>query len=145
MGKMIHTGGSSKKTPKRKPGWEKAAAEEAAWLTKINSMTLGSRSYGGKAKKPAKSLVVNTDSPTITRTDRNSRFNISSKGVYSREDISPSISAEVFYRDRPDLLARELEARSRKFATAPAYNKGGDVLVTDEMMRDITAGLTRRR
>lgn len=144
MGKMIYAGGSSKKKANRKPGWEKAAAEEAAWLAKINSMTLGSKSYGGKAKKPAKSVVVNTDVPTITRTERNSQFNISSKGTYSVE-TSTKKSAEVLYKDNPEMLERELKARERKFATAPAYNKGGDVFITDEMMCDIRNGLTRRR
>lgn len=144
MGKMIYAGGSSKTKAKKKPGWEKAAAEEAAWLAKINSMSLGAKSYGGKAKKPAKSIVVNTDVPTVVRTDRNAQFNISSKGAYSIEE-SKKVSAEVLYKDNPEMLEREREARERRFATAPAYNKGGDVLVTDEMMRDISAGLTRRR
>ena len=52
---------------------------------------------------------------------------------------------DILYRDDPEMLARELKARERKFATAPAYNKGGSVLITDEMMKDITAGKTRRR
>lgn len=144
MGKMIYAGGSSKKKANRKPGWEKAAAEEAAWLARINSMTLGAKSYGGKAKTPAKSVVVNTDSPTVTRTQRNSQFNITSKGSFSVEK-STKISAEVMYKDQPEMLEREMKARERKFATAPAYNKGGDVFITDEMMHDIRNGLTRRR
>lgn len=72
-------------------------------------------------------------------------------------DSAPSVSTpggiagktvhrpEITYADRPDMLERELKARQRKFAVAPAYNKGGDVLVTDELMKDIAAGGTRRR
>ena len=52
---------------------------------------------------------------------------------------------EIQYKEDPELLARELKARERKFTTAPAYNKGNAVLITDEMLKDITAGKTRRR
>lgn len=51
----------------------------------------------------------------------------------------------VLYKDNPEMLERELKARERKFMTAPAYNKGGDMLVTPEMMKDIMAGGGRRR
>ena len=43
------------------------------------------------------------------------------------------------------MAERELKARERKFTAAPIYNKGGPMLVTDEMMKDITSGASRRR
>lgn len=52
---------------------------------------------------------------------------------------------KVLYKDNPEMLERELKARERKFMTAPAYNKGGDMLVTPDMMKDIMAGGGRRR
>lgn len=51
---------------------------------------------------------------------------------------------ELEYADDPEMLERELRARERKFNTAPAYNKGPDIYVSEE---EITAQLVggRRR
>ena len=43
------------------------------------------------------------------------------------------------------MLERELKARDRKFNAAPVYNKGPDQYFTDEMLKDMTKGLLRRR
>lgn len=132
------------KPAKKKAGWEKEQAEHEAWLKKINSMSLFDNKKPTKATAKKINPVVNTTVPTITE-DRKKAFALPSKQTTIIGGGVKYVSPEVQYKDDPEMLARELEARKRKFATAPAYNKGGDVLMTDEMMKDVTAGLTRRR
>lgn len=143
MGKMIYTGGKCK-NPKKKPGWREAAEQEQEWLKSINNMTLFSapgRKYKGKVQvgvkiSPVKDGTLPLPTPKVGK----------SLGEFTHFSGGKAVvRPEIQYKDNPELLARELKARERKFATAPAYNKGGDVLVTDEMMKDITAGKTRRR
>jgi hypothetical protein len=126
------------KGAKKKPGWQKEQQEYQEWLKRVNSMTLG-------VTKPKKKTTRKIDpvvrGPVIDQSRIPSQPHSTSFGNGTKEVLRP----EILYKDDPEMLARELAARERKFATAPAYNKGGDVLVTDEMMKDITAGRTRRR
>lgn len=143
MGKLIYTGGKCK-NPKKKPGWQAAAAQEAEWLKGLQSVKLfgSKRKFGGKVKVGVKvSPVVDGRLPIERPAIGQSLGGFVSGGAGTKPVHRP----EITYKDDPELLKRELKARERKFATAPAYNKGGDVLVTDEMMKDITAGKTRRR
>lgn len=132
----------SKVKQKKKPGWEKEKAEHDAWLKKINSMTLFANKKPQKVTKFLSSPVVNTTMPTISEA-RKKAFNLPSRET-AAVNIR-SMSPEVLYKENPEMLERELAARSIKFTTAPIYNKGGDTYITDEMMKDITAGITRRR
>jgi len=130
---------SSKSKPaKKKPGWREAEQQEAEWLQGIQRMSLsGAKSKAVQAKKPAPSKI-----PVIAEHLRNKAPSLISTGGSCTKPVA---RPEIMYRDNPEMLERELKARERKFCTAPAYNKGNDVYITDEMMKDITAGLTRRR
>lgn len=144
MGKMIYTGGKLK-NPKKKPGWQEAAAQEAEWLKGIQGMKLFSNKgpkFGGKVKANVRINPVVDGAKHIERPQiGKSLGGFVSGGAGTKRVHRP----EIMYKDNPEMLERELKANERKFATAPAYNKGGDILVTDEMMKDITAGITRRR
>lgn len=129
-----------KSKTKRKPGWEKQQAEHDAWLAGIKGMKLFEN------KKPTKSTTKKIDPVVKTAyVDIERLQKLPSRMTPGDSSTKPVIRPEIMYKGNPEMIAREREARARKFATAPAYNKGGDVLVTDEMMRDITAGKTRRR
>lgn len=123
--------------PKRKPGWQKSQEEYQAWLRGVNAMTTNfSARNRGRVKEEPKVTTTSGVSSGFIKKDF-SAF----KGGGTKAVPRP----EIQYADNPEMLERELKARERRFATAPAYNKGGDVLVTDEMMKDIMAGTTRRR
>jgi hypothetical protein len=146
MGKMIYAGGKCK-NPKKKPGWQEAAKAEAEWLAKINSTPLfNSSKYKGRVSTDKTlSPIVDSDK-VIKRGEATQRIkSLPSKVTAGGDATKAVIRPEIMYKDNPEMVEREKLARERKFATAPAYNKGGDVLVTDEMMKDITAGKTRRR
>lgn len=139
---MIKIYEGKSKPAKKKPGWEKQQAEYNAWLAKVNSQTLFNPSAKPKMKATTKKIDPVVKGPVVSE-DRLNRG--SSLKDFGGAGTKPVARPDILYKDDPEMLARELKARERKFATAPAYNKGGDVLVTDEMMRDITAGKTRRR
>ena len=143
MGKMIYTGGSCK-NPKKKPGWKEAAAQEAEWLKGLQNVKLFNdpvRKFGGKVKHGVRVNPVKDGNLPLEREQVGQSLGGFDKFSGGKAVVRP----EIQYKDDPELLERELRARERKFATAPAYNKGGAVLVTDEMMADIQKGLTRRR
>lgn len=127
------------KPAKKKPGWQQKEAEYQAWLKSVQSMTSG---ISKPKKEIAKRIEVVVSGPVIAK-ERLQKGNslITPGGTGTKPVHRP----EIVYKDDPEMLKRELKARERKFATAPAYNKGGAVLVTDEMMKDIAAGKTRRR
>lgn len=132
MGKMIFTTEKCK-NPKKKPGWEKAAAEEAAWLAKINSTKLFSqpgKKYAGAKVIPGKkvAVVVNTAAPTLVGRGYQGKSVVTPGGSTGKLYIAP----EVQYKGDEEMAKREAEARQRKFNAAPAYNKGGDQFVTEE-------------
>lgn len=128
------------KNPKRKPGWQKEQAEHDAWLKSIQSMSSGiAKPKSIVAVKPQhsppKPLAGEADGVHPARASKYV------PGVGGKSVLRP----ELLYRDDPEMLARELAARARKFNVAPAYNKGGLMLMTDEMMVDLKKGLLRRR
>jgi len=133
---LLYTSTKSKKATKKKPGWKKEAEEYAAWEAKHAANP-----------KLAKGLRKSASQPLSLKS-----FAISPRQVPQPKSVQTAPVKEevihdprVLYKDDPEMLERELKARERKFNAAPIYNKGGDVLITDEMMRDITAGVTRRR
>ena len=120
---------------KRKPGWKQAEAEYAEWQSKIASMTSGIQTtWKGKALAERKAAKP---TPPEVLAPLKAKF---VTGGGTKEVHRP----EILYRDDPELLARELAARQRKFNTAPAYNKGPNIYVSEE---EITAQLVggRRR
>lgn len=140
MGKMIYAGSKGPK-PKKKPGWKEAAAQEAEWLKNLNSMTLFTDGRKVAAKTSTKKAA-----PHPTRVMR--ELPAPAKSLIEAVPIGGTkkvVRPEIQYKDDPEMAERERKAREVRFPTAPAYNKGGDVLVTPELMRDITAGKTRRR
>jgi hypothetical protein len=120
------------KNQKRKPGWKQEAEAYQAWMKQVGSMTSGIR-VSSKPKPVVKPKPVQPQSSVLP-----AKYVV---GTGSKAVPRP----ELQYKDDPEMLERELRARERKFTTAPVYNKGGDVLITDEMMKDIMAGVTRRR
>ena len=134
----IHQGKS--KPAKKKPGWKEREAEYQAWLKGVNTQTLFATKP--KLKIPPKKIEVVVSGPVIAPDRLNKGHSL---GSFGGSATKPVARPDIMYKDNPEMLERELKARERKFATAPAYNKGGDQLVTDEMMKDITAGKTRRR
>lgn len=131
---------STKSKTKRKPGWEKEQAEYDAWLAGLKGMKLFEN------KKPTKSTTKKIDPVVKTAYVETERLQkLPSRMTPGDSSTKPVIRPEIMYKGNPEMIEREREARARKFATAPAYNKGAAQLVTEDMMRDITAGKTRRR
>lgn len=130
-----------KKTNK-KPGWQKAEAEHEAWLKRVNSSTLFNKGAMPKMQRTTKVIDPVVRAPFIDE----SRI-IKAKSLFTPGDscTKPVHRPEIQYRDQPEMLQRELEARERKFNIAPAYNKGPEQYTSDEMMKDVKAGLNRRR
>ena len=136
---FIHQGASKKQ--KKKPGWKDVEKEHADWLKGVNSMKLfDSRKSKTTAKLPSKMPSL------AARIEETRRVTVNSIVEPGEAGCTKKVHRpEIVYKDDPEMLERELKARERKFAVAPAYNKGGDQLVTPEFMKDITAGITRRR
>jgi 4-hydroxy-L-threonine phosphate dehydrogenase PdxA len=132
---LIYTAVKSKKKQNKKPGWKKEAEEYAAWIAKHAPNPKLQKELQKADKKL--STVSLTKQPRITKEAKS----VQTAPIIERKIHDP----RVMYKDDPEMLERELKARERKFTAAPIYNKGGDVLVTDEMMKDIMAGVTRRR
>lgn len=131
---LHYTATKSKVKAKKKPGWQKEEEEYKAWMAK--------HSPNPKLQKELKKndgLDYKLSVPVGRETKK-----IPSIQSYGKLEV-PIHDPRVLYKDDPEMLERELKARERKFTSAPIYNKGGDVYVTDEMMKDITAGSTRRR
>jgi hypothetical protein len=124
---IIYSNTKSAKKQNNKPGWKKEKEEYDAWLAKHKSSV--------PIKKVAKLKL-----PSVPV--REGRSMLHETPVDKTIKVT---SPELLYKDDPEMLARELKARERKFNTAPAYNKGGDVYMTDEMMKDVMSGANRRR
>jgi hypothetical protein len=129
------------KPAKKKPGWQERAAAEVVWLKGIQAMTVTHR-QPKQLPKSFQPVQVVVSAPVVSEDCLNRPPSLM---TFGGAGTKPVARPDILYKDDPIMLARELKARERKFATAPAYNKGGDVLITDEMMKDITAGKTRRR
>ena len=126
---IIHSNNKPSKKANKKPGWKQEAAEYAAWLDKHKS-----------SAKIAKKKLSKLNLPSLP--EKQGRSMLHETPVDKTIKI---INPELLYKDDPEMLARELKARERKFNTAPVYNKGGDVYITDEMMKDVMSGANRRR
>jgi hypothetical protein len=116
---------------KRKPGWQKQAQEYAEWQSKIASMSSGIQ----LSKKPAKvaSKPVTPVTPNIL------------PGKYVVGSGTKAVPRpELQYRNNPEMLERELAARSIKHNAAPMYNKGGDGYVSEEMLQELLSTNKRR-
>lgn len=126
-----YTATKSKVKAKKKIGWQKEAEDYAAWQAKH-----------APNPKLQQELKAKSFSYQLTSPRQTERLPSKATGIVRANVIH---DPRVLYKEDPEMLERELKARERKYTTAPIYNKGGDVLVTDEMMKDITAGATRRR
>lgn len=121
---------------KRKPGWAKQQAEYAEWMNRVSSM---SSNFSRSKDLPKKPLAKETTPTTTVSTFAPKSFE-AFKGGGTIKVTRP----EIEYADNPEMLARELAARQRKFNVAPAYNKGGDVFVTEEELANQLKGNKRR-
>ena len=109
----------------RKPGWQKQAEEYQAWLKQVNSM---STNFSAKNRGPVKKK----EEPKVT-TSAGTSSAFPPKSFDAFKGGTKSVHRpDLLYADNPEMLERELKARERKFNVAPAYNKGGDVFVTEE-------------
>jgi len=139
MGKMIYTGGGAKKHDKKKPGWQAAQQQEAEWLAGINSMKAFSTSKWKGAKKAAPSPVVG-----VVKRQVIDGVVVQSVPMGVGGGTKKVIRPEIEYKGNEELIERERIARERKFNIAPAYNKGGDVFVTEEELANQLRGNKRR-
>lgn len=128
---IIYTGTRPLKKPKKKPGWQEERERYLEWLSQWQS---NEEKYAFKPLTP-KAPVVDPS--------RSTRHIPSVKTAPIVKEVIHD--PRVRYKDDPELVERELKARERKFTAAPIYNKGGDMLITDEMMKDIMSGASRRR
>jgi hypothetical protein len=134
---LVYAPNSSKKLKvKKKAGWKKEAEEYAAWQEKhkANPKLLK------ELKESSRTLKLDLGkSPRIVKQQE-------AKSVMTPPKKQEIVhDPRVLYKDNEEMLERELAARERKFNAGPIYNKGNDVLITDEMMKDIRSGKTRRR
>lgn len=120
----------------RKPGWKQAEAEYTAWLAKMKAMTLGIT--GVRSTKTIGQTPI-----AVMRTPSSSHLILKGKYVIG-SGTKVVHRPEILYRDDPEMLARELAARKRKFNAAPAYNKGGDQFVTEEALQALLFSNKRR-
>ncbi len=132
---IIHTN-QRNKSKNKKPGWKKEQEEYQKWLDGINALSC----FGDKRKltptnKPPKKQELQQE------TKKHKSLGEFVKGGTGKSVVDP----RILYKDNPEMLVRELKARERKFTAAPLYNKGAEMLVTDELMKDIMSGATRRR
>jgi len=131
---ILYAGTKPIKRPKRKPGWQDAERQHADWLAKWSKPGDGKRPVA----KPLRLQKPIIDPSRLTR-------HIPSLHTSPIKSEPVTHDPRVLYKENPELAERELKARQRRFITAPVYNKGGDVLITDEMLKDIMSGATRRR
>lgn len=129
---MIRIYERKSKPAKKKPGWQKAAQEYAAWETKMATMTSGI-----KGLKSTKTIGKAPTSEVRVANILPAKYVVGS-------GTKPVARPEIKYRDNPEMLARELAARERKFNVAPAYNKGGDQYVSEEELANQLRGNKRR-
>jgi hypothetical protein len=130
MTRILYTGTKPVKKVNRKPGWRETQRQYQEWLAKHRPTALTARPL-----KQVSTIVV--DPARLVRPPSLG----TGVGTAGRAYVDPRVQ----YKDDPELAERELAARQRKFTVAPLYNKGGDMLVTDETLKDIMSGATRRR
>lgn len=137
---MIKIYQGKSKPAKKKPGWQQREAEEAAWLKGLQSMTLSPK----KANRPKVTKVIQVVVPNTPVVSQDRLNRPPSLGSFGGAGTKPVARPDIMYKDDPELLARELAARERKFNVAPAYNKGGDQFVTEEELENQLRGNKRR-
>ena len=129
------------KPAKKKPGWQKAEAEHAAWLTRMNSTTLFNPSAKPKMQKTTKKIDPVVRAPVINP-DRLCK--LPSLGSFGGAGTKRVPRPDIEYKHDPQMLQRELKARSVKHNAAPAYNKGAAQFVTEEELSNQLRGNKRR-
>lgn len=136
---IIYTNQKSNRVNK-KPGWKQAESDYNKWLNKVNSMTL----FNSPIKVKQASAIKNVQIKAFVEQKVN-RPEV--KGYVSCG--KPVNNPYVMYKDDPEMLERELKARElieeKKHRTAPVYNKGGSVFMSDDMIKDMMNGSLRRR
>lgn len=120
------------RNPKRKPGWQQREAEYQAWLKGVQTMSSGI--------KKSKLVLVKKPKPV----EQKQHLGVLPGRYVTGTAGKPVARPEILYKDDPEMLARELAARERKFNVAPAYNKGGDQFVTEEELVNQLKGNKRR-
>ena len=128
------------KPAKKKPGWQREADEYAVWLASTKGQKLGLGRTSVRNKVVAKDLVV--PATPVVPADRLCKH--PSLNSFGGTGGKPVVRPDILYKDDPVMLARELAARGVKHNTAPAYNKGGDVYVTQEELVKQLCGNKRR-
>lgn len=119
---------------KRKPGWQQKQAEYDAWLKSVRAQST-SFSRTPPKKAPAKEVSPSTTVSTF----RPASFD-GFKGGGTKAVPRP----EIMYAGNPEMLERELKARQRKFNSAPAYNKGAAMFVSEEELVETLSSNKRR-
>lgn len=137
---MIKIFQGKSKPAKKKPGWRQAEAEYQAWLNQTKSMTSGIKT--SSKVKPANPIKVTVGAPVVASDRLNRGHSLVTPGGAGTKPVH---RPDIVYRDDPELLQRELIARSRKFNVAPIYNKGPLQFISDDIDEDIKSGSTRRR
>ena len=123
---------------KRKPGWQKAEAEHQAWLNAMKTMQSGIRLTTIKTIKPDRN-------PSRMLTDTCDGLHPRHTAKYIRDIGTKTVPRpEHQYAEDPEMLARELAARERKFNVAPAYNKGAAQFVSEGELQDVLTNNKRR-
>lgn len=130
---MIFITQKSKSPAKKKPGWQKEAQAYAEWQSKIASMSSG---IGGVRQKATLPKSPKVEAPRVA--------NILPGKYVVGSGTKAVPRPEITYRDSPELLERELAARTVKHNSAPAFNKGGDQYVTEEALQQLLSSNKRR-
>lgn len=133
---IIYTGTKPKKKINKKPGWKEEERQHQEWLASHKSNPKLAAELKSLKKKPL-SINLNKGLRTIRAPSKSSDK--------LPESTFKKLDPRVLYKDNPEMLERELKARERVFPVAPAYNKGGDVLMSEDMINDMKKGLLRRR
>ncbi len=122
------------KPAKKKPGWQKTEAEYKLWLAGISNLQLNPQSKG-RALRTGKSPAVIIDpvvrAPVVSPERLQRGHSLMTPGGAGTKQVA---RPDILYKHDPEMLKRELAARERKFNVAPAYNKGPDILVTEEQL-----------
>lgn len=140
---IIYTNTKAKKV-KKSPGWRHTQEEYAAWLKRVQTETLSGRA--AKAVKASESRDLNNYLAVPRRQVRKIDSLIGTGKAICGKSVS---IPEVMYKGDEEKIQREKLAReetdSKKLRTAPVYNKGGNVYMTDDMIDDMKSGSLRRR
>jgi hypothetical protein len=138
---MIKIYQGKSKPAKRKPGWQKAASEYDTWLAKINGMSLFDPNARPKTQATTKKIDPVVRTPVVSPERLNRGHSLGSFGGTAGKPVA---RPDILYKEEPELLARELAARSVKHNAAPAYNKGAAQYVSEDELQGQLVGAKRR-